>query len=272
MDIKKVVIPVAGLGKRFSPISRTIPKAMMPLIDRPVLDYAIFEAIESGINEIFVVMSPSQDMIIDYYEKDPTLPRQPAQNQIHKNIKKSILLKNSVQLNFSIQEKPLGLGNAILVTKELIGKEPFAIILPDDLIFAKKAITSSMIKHFNHSNSNIIAVRKVEHELINQFGIVEINENLHKDNFTLVKSLIEKPDLNESTSNLAIVGRYILLPSIFESLENTSPGANNEIQLTDAISSLIAKLETYAFYFKGDHFDVVNPACLMEASNFFNKF
>ena len=271
MDIKKAVIPVAGLGKRFSPISRTIPKAMMPLIDRPVLDYAIFEAIESGINEIFVVMSPSQNMIIDYYENDPTLPNQPVQNQIRKHIKKSILLENSVQLHFAIQEKPLGLGNAILVTKEFIEQDPFVIILPDDLIFAQKAITLSMINYFNHFNSNIIAVREVQNELINQFGIVEIKENLLKDHFSPVKSMIEKPKLNESTSNLAIVGRYILLPSIFESLENTSPGANNEIQLTDAISTLLAKQETYAFNFEGNHFDVGNPAGLIEASNFFNK-
>ena len=269
MDIKKAVIPVAGLGKRFLPISRTIPKAMMPLFDRPILDYAISEALESEITEIFVVKSPSQNMIIDYYESDPDISVQPIKSQVKTKMIKSLVLKNSVQLNFVIQENPLGLGNAILATKEFIGDHPFAIILPDDLIFSQKNPISSMKNFFSHSHSNIIAVREVQHEVINQFGIVEINESLEKNNFSSIKSMVEKPKTNKSSSNLAIVGRYILLPSIFESLEKTLPGANNEIQLTDAISSIIPIRKVHAFLFEGNHFDVGNPNGLIEASSFF---
>lgn len=268
MDIKKVVIPVAGLGKRFLPISRTIPKAMMPLFDRPILDYAISEALESDITEIFVVMSPSQNMIIDYYESAPDIPAQPIKSQFKTNMIKSLVLKNSVQLNFVIQENPLGLGNAILATKEFVGDYPFAIILPDDLIFSQKNPISSMKNFFAHCHSNIITVREVQHKVINQFGIVEINEGLEKNNFSSIKSMIEKPKTNQSNSNLAIVGRYVLLPSVFEYLEKTLPGANNEIQLTDAISSMIPIIKTHAFLFDGNHFDVGNPNGLIEASNF----
>ncbi len=268
MDIKKVVIPVAGLGKRFLPISRTIPKAMMPLFDRPILDYAISEALESDITEIFVVMSPSQNMIIDYYESAPDIPAQPIKSQFKTNMIKSLVLKNSVQLNFVIQENPLGLGNAILATKEFVGDYPFAIILPDDLIFSQKNPISSMKNFFAHCHSNIITVREVQHKVINQFGIVEINEGLEKNNFSSIKAMIEKPKTNQSNSNLAIVGRYVLLPSVFEYLEKTLPGANNEIQLTDAISSMIPIIKTHAFLFDGNHFDVGNPNGLIEASNF----
>ena len=219
MDIKKVVIPVAGLGKRFLPISRTIPKAMMPLFDRPILDYAISEALESDITEIFVVMSPSQNMIIDYYESAPDIPAQPNKSQFKTNMIKSLVLKNSVQLNFVIQENPLGLGNAILATKEFVGDYPFAIILPDDLIFSQKNPISSMKNFFAHCHSNIITVREVQHKVINQFGIVEINEGLEKNNFSSIKSMIEKPKTNQSNSNLAIVGRYVLLPSVSEKID-----------------------------------------------------
>ena len=269
MNIDKAIIPVAGLGKRFLPISRTIPKAMIPLLDRPILDYAIFEAIEAGISEIFIVMSRSQNLIIEYFESDPDLPYQPKQTRIYKNIEKTIFIQDSIQLNFIIQEKPLGLGHAILLAKESIGDNPFSVLLPDDMIFSEKPTTLSMINFFKNSNSNLIAVRKVSNKFVPMFGIVEIEcENQPMKNFCMVKSMIEKPELSKAPSNLAIAGRYLLLPSIFDSLDKTSLGVNNEIQLTDGISSLISTHQTYAFLFGGAHFDVGTPEGLLQASNY----
>mgnify|MGYP001172275646 FL=1 len=264
MTITKAVIPVAGLGTRFLPATLAVSKVMIPIVDRPSIHYAIEELHQAGITEVIFIISPDQKSIKDYFQPRPDIEillQNRGETELLKNIRS---IQNLVSINFVTQKSPLGLGHAILQSKKLIGDQPFAVLLPDDLIFGNESTTSEMIKIFYQNPGIILAAKKVKDEMISKLGIIDpLNIN---GNQIHVKSVIEKPDLENAPSNIAIIGRYILPKEIFAKLESIQPGALGEIQLTDAIDSLMTELPCVAYQFTSDHFDIGTPVGLVKAS------
>ncbi len=264
MKIRKAVIPVAGIGTRFFPATKAVPKALLPVLDTPPLHYVVQEAIDAGLEHIILVVSKRQESIRRYFEDSgeleiPTGHR--TENSIFDRIR---ALHKTVHVSYTNQDKQLGLGHAILSTKSIIGDEMFAVLLPDDLIWHRKPVIEQMIELTADKDRNIIALKEVSDELISSLGIVDsvpINKNTYR-----VTNLVEKPSLKEAPSNLGIVGRYVLTPEIFEMLAITKPGAGGEIQVTDALSKLLGSQDIYGYRFKGTHFDVGIPLGLLKAS------
>lgn len=262
MKIRKAVIPVAGIGTRFLPATKAVPKALLPVLDTPPLHYVVQEAVDAGIEHIILVVSERQESIRRYFENSGELkmPSRPG-NDILERIQAA---HKTVHVSYINQDKQLGLGHAILSTKSIIGDEMFAVLLPDDLIWNRKPVIGQMAELTADKDQNIIALKEVSDELVSSLGIVDsvpINKNTCR-----VTDLVEKPSLKEAPSNLGIVGRYILTPQIFEMLSITEPGAGGEIQVTDALSKLLGSQDIYGYRFQGSHFDVGIPIGLLKAS------
>ena len=264
MTITKAVIPVAGMGTRFLPATLSVSKVMIPILDRPSIHYAIEELHQAGITEIIFIISPDQKSIKDYFQPRPDIEAL-LKNRGELELLKTIqAIQNLVHINFVTQESPLGLGHAILQSKPLIKDETFVVLLPDDLIFGNESTTSEMIKIFYKTPGIILAAKEVPDEMVSKLGIIDpldVNNNQIK-----VKSVIEKPELQNAPSNLGIVGRYVLPKEIFSKLESIQPGALGEIQLTDAIDSLMNEMSCIAYQFTSDHFDIGTPLGLVKAS------
>lgn len=221
----KAVIPVAGLGSRFSPITKAVPKEMLPIVDTPIVELIINEAFDSGIEEVILVTSERKKAIEQYFAG-------------RDNIK------------FIYQDKPLGLGHAILCAEKEIGREAFAILLGDDLVDAREPVTKQMIKQYNTHKASILTTGIVQNNETKRYGIVE------SMGISLVANVLEKPEPKETTSRLGIVGRYIMTPGIFECLREIQPGKNNELQLTDAIKLLLFREQIHYFQYDGIRYDV----------------
>ena len=262
MKIRKAVIPVAGIGTRFLPATKAVPKALLPVLDTPPLHYVVQEAVDAGIEHIILVVSERQESIRRYFENSGELkmPSRPG-NDILERIQAA---HKTVHVSYINQDKQLGLGHAILSTKSIIGDEMFAVLLPDDLIWNRKPVIGQMAELTADKDRNVIALKEVSDELVSSLGIV--NSVPIKNNTCLVTGLVEKPSLKEAPSNLGIVGRYILTPQIFEMLSITEPGAGGEIQVTDALSKLLGSQDIYGYRFQGSHFDVGIPIGLLKAS------
>ncbi|MCT4781285.1 MULTISPECIES: UTP--glucose-1-phosphate uridylyltransferase GalU [Exiguobacterium] len=252
--VKKAVIPAAGLGTRFLPATKAMPKEMLPIVDKPTIQYIIEEAIESGIEDIIIITGKGKRAIEDHFDSVPELEA----NLIAKN--KSDLLHlieetTNINIHFIRQSKPKGLGDAILQAKAFIGNEPFVVMLGDDIVQAEIPCTRQLIEQYEQTNRSIIGVQQVRDQDTQRYGIVDpsnsISEDLHK-----VKSFVEKPAFGTAPSNLAILGRYLLKPDIFTYLETQVVGAGGEIQLTDAISRLNEFDEVLAYEFRGRRYDV----------------
>lgn len=264
MNVRKAVIPVAGFGTRFLPASRSVPKTMFPVFDTPSVHLAVEEAVEAGITEVFFIVSSGQETVEAYFDSVPDLERALEQVGNFDVLRRTRSISKMVNTHVILQEERLGLGDAVLLSRGFVGNEPFAVFLPDDVIWSDMSTIGTMIDMFDDLGSAVIAVREVADEMVSHLGIISselIGEGLHK-----VTDMVEKPNLVDAPSNLAIIGRYVLPPDIFNMLEMTSAGANGEIQLTDAISSLLARLGVYAYEFKGTHFDVGTPVGLLKAS------
>ncbi len=246
MIIKKAVIPAAGLGTRFLPVTRAVPKVMLPILDIPAIEYAVREAAGAGIEQAVIVISENQTATVNYFQ--------------------SFSAANQIQISFVYQDKPLGLGHAILMAKEEIGHNPFAVFLPDDVIFSDKPTIREMCDYHMKHKGCVIAARRVSGEEIPNLGIFDAG--VRDENFFTIKTMIEKPPLEAAPSNLAIVGRYVLTPGIFDALADTSPGAKGEIQLTDGLNLLMSDEEAYGYEFSGQHFDVGTPLGMLKASVF----
>lgn len=264
--VRKIVLPVAGLGTRVLPATKTIPKEMMPVVDRPLIDYAIEEARAAGIDQFIFVTGRNKSAIEDYfdysYELDDTLEKKNKTKQIEALSRTVPTAGNAI---FTRQQKPLGLGHAIWCARHIIGDEPFAISLPDMLVDASPSCLSQMIGAYERSNGgNIIAVEEVPTEHTNRYGILDIGER--RDGLVEIKGLVEKPDPAKAPSNLAILGRYILQPEIFSYLESQAPGAGNEIQLTDAMQRMLGKSPYYGFSYDGVTYDCGDKLGYLEAN------
>lgn len=264
MSIRKAVIPAGGLGTRFLPTTKAVPKELLPVFDKPLIQYVVEEAVASGIKEVIFITSPGKEALQHYFE-----PTQYLELSLRDNISADVLEKTHqittlAKFSYIEQSKPLGLGHAVLLAKKIIGNEPFVVLLPDDIFHGSEPPLTQMIDLYNNLNAGVIAVEKVPLERVSSYGIItpeRINDNLYR-----VLGLVEKPSTAKAPSNFAIVGRYVLPPEIFDSLERTGFGANNEIQLTDALALLMKTSQLYAYRFSGLRLDGGTPIGLLKAS------
>lgn len=264
MQVKKAIIPAAGLGTRFLPATKAQPKEMLPIVDKPTLQYIIEEAVASGIEEILIITGRNKKSIEDHFDKSVEL-----ELELEKKGKDDLLeeirnISDMVNIHYIRQKEPKGLGHAIHCAKSFIGNEPFAVLLGDDIVDAETPCLKQMIEVYNEYKTTILGVQEVPQEDVNKYGIVAgkyIEDRVYK-----VKDLVEKPAVQESPSNVAILGRYIISPEIFNILENTEPGKGGEIQLTDALKVLAQKEAMYAYNFRGKRYDVGDKLGFLQAT------
>ena len=264
--IRKAVFPVAGLGTRFLPATKTVPKEMLPIIDRPLIQYAVDEAIEAGCDTLVFVTNRYKHSIADYFDKAYELEHklQAAGKEEQLELVRHVLPSN-VQAIFVTQPEALGLGHAVLCVKQVVGDEPFAVLLPDDLMWNRgDGALKQMADLAETTGGSVIAVEDVPHEKTASYGIVATDTfDGRKGRIT---QIVEKPKPEQAPSDLAVVGRYVLSGKIFEMLEKTAPGAGGEIQLTDAIAALLKQDPVYAYRFEGRRFDCGAHIGLIEAT------
>lgn len=263
MKIKKAVFPAAGFGTRFLPATKAIPKEMLPLVDKPLIQYAVEEAKSSGLSEIIIVTGMGKTAIEDHFDTSfelEMLLRERDKTELLKMIEN---VSGMVHFAYTRQKKPLGLGHAIGITKNLINNEPFAVFLSDDIIDSKTPAMKQMVEVFQRYGTSILAVQKVPKSQAHMYGVIKgkkVAPGVYK-----VLDLVEKPKSNPP-SDLAIIGRYILTPGIFNSLEETKPGKGGEIQLTDALRILIRTQDVFAFEFEGTRYDAGDKLGFLKAN------
>ena len=264
MRIRKAVVTAAGWGTRFLPATKAQPKEMLPLVDKPMIQYVVEEAVASGIKQIIIVTALGKRAIEDHFDRSLELEHALNRKGDGDLLRKVRQISELADICYIRQKEQLGLGHAILVTRDLIGNEPFAIFLPDDIIEAKVPAMKQMLEIYNRYSSSVIAVEKVAHQDTSSYGIIapkQVDERVYQ-----VLTLVEKPKPEEAPSNLGIVGRYILTPEIFGMLEKTTPGAGGEIQLTDGLRLLLEKQKIYAYQFEGIRYDTGTPLGFLKAS------
>lgn len=264
MKIKKAIIPAAGLGTRFLPVTKSQPKEMLPIIDKPAIQYIVEEAVESGIEEILIVTNRTKKAIEDYFDKSLELEielESKAEDELLKIVRK---VSNIANIYYIRQKEPKGLGDAILTTKSFVGNEPFAVLLGDDVITSKVPVLKQMINVYEKYKSSIIGVQSVNWDQVNRYGI--ISSELIENRISKINNMLEKPDKENAPTNLAILGRYIITPDIFTILEKIDVGNNGEIQLTDALNKLAKIKPIYAYDFIGKRYDIGNKLGFLEAN------
>ena len=262
MEIRKAVIPAAGLGTRFLPVTKSVPKELLPILDKPMLQYAVEEAAEAGIEQVIIVTSPSKESIASYFQPQPDLDsRLSGSPELLDKVRHA---SNLAEVSFVIQEQPLGLGHAVLTAREAVDDEPFVVILPDDIVVHTPGVVAQMVEVSQRYNAGVVAVEPMPWETVQNYGVVDAifaGERLYK-----IRGMVEKPNREDAPSNLSIVGRYILPPEIFQCLERTKPGAKGEIQLTDGLLMLLEQEELFAYEFLGTRYDGGTPMGLLRAS------
>ena len=269
MRIRKAVIPAAGLGTRFLPATKAQPKEMLSLVDKPVIQYVVEEAVSAGIDHIIIVVGQDKKTIEDHFnishELEKTLKTRGKKELLHQIQK----ISNLAKISYVQQKEALGLGHAILVAKDLIGEEPFAVLLGDDLIDSSVPCTLQMVEVFKKFKSSILATQVVEGPDISRYGVIEPKsfDSLDKTEHVFeVSDLVEKPSFTNAPSNLAIIGRYILTEEIFDTLTTAKPDANGEIQLTQGLRLLLEKQAIHAYCFKGKRFDAGDKLGFLKAT------
>ena len=264
MKVKKAVIPAAGLGTRFLPATKAQPKEMLPIVDKPTIQYIVEEAVESGIEDLIIVTGRHKRAIEDHFDKHLELEMALEEKGKDDMLDMVKDISDLINVQYVRQKEPKGLGDAILRAKTFIGDEPFAVLLGDDIVKAETPVTKQLMEVYEEKEASIIGVQKVADELVHKYGIVDYFES--ENDLYHVNNLIEKPNLDEAPSNIAILGRYIIEPEIFSILENTPPGKGNEIQLTDALLELVNKQDVYAQVFNGKRYDIGNKLGFLEAT------
>jgi len=264
MKVRKAVITAGGWGTRFLPITRSQPKEMLPLINKPLIHYAVEEAINSGIEQVILVTALGKNAIEDYFDRSFELEYFLEQKGEVSLLQEMRELSSLVNICYIRQKEQLGLGHAILATKDIVGGEPFAVLLPDDIIDSRVPALKRLIEVYERYQTNVIAVERVGERDTVKYGIIEpkkISDRLHQ-----VLSLVEKPEPKDAPSNLGIVGRYILRPEIFDALKLTRPGKKGEIQVTDALQLLLKEQKIVACEFEGVRYDTGTPQGWLEAT------
>lgn len=262
--IKKAVFPVAGMGTRFLPATKASPKEMLPIVDKPLIQYAVEEAVAAGCSEIIFVTGRSKRSIEDHFDKAYELETELALREKHKLLAcVQNVLPNHVTCLYIRQAEALGLGHAVLCAQAAVNQEPFAVILADDLIDSPTGALKQMVEVYQETGSSVLGVETVDPAQTGSYGIVEVSDWQH---FQRIQSIVEKPKPEEAPSNLAVVGRYILTPRIFELLKNVERGAGNEIQLTDGIAKLLEYEPVLAHAFDGVRYDCGSKIGYLEAT------
>ncbi|WP_270166525.1 UTP--glucose-1-phosphate uridylyltransferase GalU [Paenibacillus sp. SYP-B4298] len=264
MLVRKAIIPAAGLGTRFLPATKAQPKEMLPIVDKPTLQYIIEEAVDSGIEEILVITGRNKKSIEDHFDKSVELELELESKGKLDLLEEVRKISNMVNIHYIRQKEPRGLGHAIHCAKSFIGQEPFAVLLGDDIVYSDKPCLKQMIEVYEEYKTTVLGVQEVPLQDVSKYGVVEgkhIEDRVYK-----VRNLIEKPQVEEAPSNIAILGRYIINPAIFEILEHTAPGKGDEIQLTDALRELAQKEAMYAYKFEGQRYDVGDKQGFLQAT------
>jgi UTP--glucose-1-phosphate uridylyltransferase len=254
MKIKKAVIPVAGLGTRFLPATKTVPKELLPIVDIPSIQYVVQEAVEAGIQEIIFVTGRGKDGIEDHFDEAPELEQILADRG---QVAMVAMLRRIAEMTEVVsvrQKKPLGLGHAVLCARDLVGNEPFAVMLADDLIDAEIPCIRQLVEIFGETEESVIALMEVPLEEVHQYGVIKGKE-LRKRVYQ-VDATVEKPAAKDAPSRMAIIGRYVLRPEIFTILQNLPAGKGGEIQLTDGLSQLVRERKIFGCEFEGDRYDI----------------
>ena len=264
MKVRKAIIPAAGLGTRFLPATKAQPKEMLPIVDKPTIQYIIEEAVASGIEEILIITGRNKKSIEDHFDKSVELELELEKNGKIKMLEMVRNISDMVDIHYIRQKEPKGLGHAIHCAKSFVGDEPFAVMLGDDVVDNDVPCLKQLMDCYDEYKTTILGVQEVIPENVNKYGIVN---GIHiEDKVYKVKDLVEKPSIEEAPSNVAILGRYIIPPKIFEILENTKPGKGGEIQLTDALKTLVENEAMYAYNFNGRRYDVGDKLGFLQAT------
>lgn len=264
MKVRKAVITAAGWGTRFLPITRSQPKEMLPVVNKPLIQYSVEEAINSGIEQIIIITALGKRAIEDYFDRSFELEYFLEQKRETKLLQEMRELSSLVDVCYIRQKEQLGLGHAILTAKNFVAGEPFAVLLPDDLIDSRVPVLKQMVEVYEQYGTSVIAIKQVSSQDTVKYGIIEpkpVSAKIYQ-----VLGLAEKPKPQEAPSNLGVVGRYILMPQIFDAIEVTPPGKNQEIQLTDALQLLLQQQTIYAYEFDGVRYDAGTPLGWLEAT------
>jgi UTP--glucose-1-phosphate uridylyltransferase len=263
--VTKAIFPVAGLGTRFLPATKSIPKEIMTLVDRPLIQYAIDEARSAGIKEFIFVTSRGKSALEDYFDVAPELEsalRKAGKDQLLDILKETNM--DSGAIAYIRQNRPMGLGHAVWCARRLIGNEPFAVLLPDDVIAAEKPCLAQMVDAYEQTGGNVVAAMEVAPEKTSSYGVLDIAEDM--GSIVKAKGMVEKPKAGTAPSNLAVIGRYILTPKIMTNLNKMKQGAGGEIQLTDAIAEEVKSGKVYGYRFRGQRYDCGSKAGFLQAT------
>jgi UTP--glucose-1-phosphate uridylyltransferase len=254
MKIRKAVIPVAGLGTRFLPATKTVPKELLPIIDIPSIQYVVQEAVDAGIQEIIFVTGRGKDGIEDHFDEAPELEQILADRGQTATVEMLRRIAEMTEVVSVRQKKPLGLGHAVLCARDLVGDEPFAVMLADDLIDAETPGIRQLVEIFTETEESVVALMKVPLDEVHQYGVIKGKEV--KPRLYAVEATVEKPAAKDAPSQMAIIGRYVLRPEIFSILQNLPPGRGGEIQLTDGLARLVQERKIFGCEFTGDRYDI----------------
>jgi len=259
MKIKKAIFPVAGLGTRFLPATKAMPKEMLPVVDKPLIQYAVEEALASGIEHLIFVTGGGKSALENHFDRSFQLEETLRQRKKMEQLKEiESLVPKSGTIIYTRQSEPLGLGHAIWCARDIVGDEPFAVLLADDLIKSETPVLHQMVKEFDRIRASTVAVIEVPKEETSKYGILDAEDPSEKT--FRVRGMIEKPPADEAPSNMAVIGRYILTPRIFDILGKQQKGAGDEIQLTDAMSQLLTEQPIFGYRFEGTRFDCGDKA------------
>ena len=268
MKVRKAVFPAAGLGTRFLPATKAQPKEMLPLVDKPIIQYGVEEAMKSGCDQIIMVTGRGKSAIEDHFDVSYELEvmlKERNKTDLLEIVRK---ISDMIHIAYVRQKEALGLGHAVLVAKELVGDEPFAVILADDIIDAEVPCLKQMIEIYNETGCSVLATQVVAGPAISSYGVLDAKPvpGRHNGRLFEVQDLVEKPKFEDAPSNLAIIGRYILTPAIFEMLETIEPGSGGELQLTDGLRQLLKKEKIYGFTFEGKRHDAGDKLGFLKAT------
>ena len=268
MRVRKAVFPAAGWGTRFLPATKAQPKEMLPLVDKPVIQYAVEEAVAAGIEQVIIVTSSQKRAIEDHFDHSFELESLLERRGDIEMLRRVRQIGDMAQVSYVRQKEQLGLGHAVLMAKELVGHEPFAVILSDDVVQAERSCIGQLIHAYQHTGGSTLAVMPVPQEETSRYGIVDVDPDWSDADVRLnrIRAVVEKPPADQAPSNKAIIGRYVLTPKIFEKLEQTQAGSGGEIQLTDAIEALMEEQEVFSYAFEGTRHDAGTTMGWLKAS------
>ncbi len=269
MRVRKAVFPAAGWGTRFLPATKAQPKEMLPLVDRPIIQYAVEEAVAAGIEQVIIVTSSQKRAIEDHFDLNYELERLLEERGEIERLRQVRHIGDLAQIAYVRQKEQLGLGHAVLMAKDLVGHEPFAVLLSDDVVVGERPCIGQLIHAYHQVHASVVALSEVSPEDTSRYGMIggePVSGSVHDGRLYRMDRVVEKPEPGDAPSNLAIIGRYVLTPKIFDKLEQTPRGAGGEIQLTDAISALMAEQAVYGYVFEGTRYDAGTTMGWLKAS------